>query len=213
MSVGSACASSSDGLGVAWMMLQSGMVDIVLAGGSEATITPIGISAFDRLGALSRNEEIGLNGHYLTPKPFDKNRDGLVMGEGAAILVCERESHAQACGAPILAEFAGYSATSDAYHITAPAADGAGGARAIRNVLNISGIHPDEVDYINAHGTATVLNDLSETRAIKSVFGKQAYNIPVSSTKSMTGHMMGATGALEAIFGILAIRDGKFLLR
>jgi len=208
MSVGSACASSSDGLGVAWMMLQSGMVDIVIAGGSEATITPIGISAFDRLGALSRNQEVDLKGNYLTPKPFDRNRDGLVMGEGAAILVLEREGLARARGVDILAEFAGYSATSDAYHITAPTPDGAGGAQAIRNVLEISCIQPDEVDYINAHGTATILNDLSETRAIKSVFGKQAYNIPVSSTKSMTGHMMGATAALEAIFSVLAIRDG-----
>jgi 3-oxoacyl-[acyl-carrier-protein] synthase II len=207
MSVGSACASSSDGLGVAWMMLQSGMVDIVIAGGSEATITPIGISAFDRLGALSRKQEVNPDGHYSTPKPFDRNRDGLVMGEGAAILVIERESHARARGIPILAELAGYSATSDAYHITAPAADGAGGARAIRNVLEVSGTPLNEVDYINAHGTATILNDISETRAIKSVFGKRAYNIPVSSTKSMTGHMMGATGALEAIFSVLAIRD------
>jgi 3-oxoacyl-[acyl-carrier-protein] synthase II len=207
MSVGSACASSSDGLGVAWMMLQSGMVDVVVAGGSEATITPIGISAFDRLGALSRNQEVNPDGHYSTPKPFDRNRDGLVMGEGAAILVIERENHARVRGIPILAEFAGYSATSDAYHITAPAADGGGGARAIRNVLEISGIHANEVDYINAHGTATILNDISETRAIKTVFGKRAYNIPVSSTKSMTGHMMGATGALEAIFSVLAIRD------
>jgi 3-oxoacyl-[acyl-carrier-protein] synthase II len=209
MSVGSACASGSDGLGVARMMLESGMVDIVVAGGSEATITPVGISAFDRLGALSRNQEIDGDGNFYTPKPFDRNRDGLVMGEGAAILVLEREAHARARGVEILAEFAGYSATSDAYHITAPAPDGAGGARAIRYILEVAGIQAEEVDYINAHGTATALNDLSETRAIKAVFGKRAYNIPVSSTKSMTGHMMGATGALEAIFGVLAIRDGK----
>lgn len=207
MSVGSACASSSDGLGVARMMLETGMVDIVIAGGSEATITPVGISAFDRLGALSRNQEAGPDGKYVTPKPFDLKRDGLVMGEGAAILVFERESLARTRGAQVLAEFAGYSATSDAYHITAPAPDGGGGARAIQLVLEKGGIQPEEVDYINAHGTATNLNDLSETRAIKSVFGKHAYNIPVSSTKSMTGHMMGATGALEAIFAVLAIRD------
>ena len=207
MSVSSACASSSDGLGVAWMMLETGMVDIVIAGGSEATITPVGISAFDRLGALSRNQDVGPDGKYITPRPFDLKRDGLVMGEGAAILVFERESIARARGAQVLAEFAGYSATSDAYHITAPAPDGGGGARAIQIVLEKGGIRPEEVDYINAHGTATTLNDLSETRAIKSVFGKRAYNIPVSSTKSMTGHMMGATGALEAIFSVLAIRD------
>jgi 3-oxoacyl-[acyl-carrier-protein] synthase II len=142
-----------------------------------------------------------------TPSPFDKDRDGLVMGEGAGILILERESHARARGAKILAELAGYSATADAYHITAPAEDGAGGAQAMRLALQAAGVAPDEVDYINAHGTATQLNDLSETRAIKTAFGDFAYNIPVSSTKSMTGHMMGATGALEAIFCVQAVID------
>lgn len=144
----------------------------------------------------------------MTPQPFDKNRDGLVMGEGAAALVLETESHARSRNAVILAELAGYGASADAYHITAPAEDGAGGAQAIRLVLGIAGIDPTQVDYINAHGTATELNDLSETRAIKAAFGQLAYNIPISSTKSMTGHMMGATGALETIFCVQAVREG-----
>ena len=208
LSVSSACASGSDGIGTAWMMLKSGVVDVIVAGGCDATITPVAVGAFDRLGAMSRNNEKNENGSYMTPKPFDRNRNGLVMGEGAGVLVLERESHALARGVEILAELAAYSATADAYHITAPSDDGAGGARAIRQALTIGKINLDEVDYINAHGTATMLNDLSETKAIKTAFGKEAFNIPVSSTKSMTGHMMGATGALEAVFSVLAIRDG-----
>ena len=203
-SVASACASGSDGIGVAWNMLRAGVIDIAVTGASESTITPIGIAAFDRVGALSRRNQ----DYSMTPQPFDKNRDGLVMGEGAAVMVLERESHARRRGAEILAELAGYAATADAYHITAPSEDGAGGAAAIRLALEIAQVRPDEVGYINAHGTATDLNDISETRAIKAAFGDLAYNIPVSSTKSMTGHMMGATGALEAIFCVQAIRQG-----
>jgi 3-oxoacyl-[acyl-carrier-protein] synthase II len=203
-SVASACASGADGIGMAWMLLRAGIIDVALAGASEATITPLGIAGFDRVGATSRRNE----DFSMTPQPFDKNRDGLVMGEGAAVLVLERESHARARGANILAELAGYAATEDAYHITAPSETGDGGARAIRAALESAQVNLDEVDYINAHGTATVLNDLSETRAIKAAFGNIAYNIPVSSTKSMTGHMMGATGALEAIFCVKAIREG-----
>ncbi len=204
MSVASACASGADGIGVAWMMLRAGVIDAALAGASEATITVTGIAAFDRLGAMSRRNE----DYSMTPEPFDKNRDGLVMGEGAAILVLERESHARARGANILAELAGYAATVDAYHVTAPRQDGAGGAAAIRAALAAASVNPDEVGYINAHGTATQLNDAAETRAIKTAFGDLAYRIPVSSTKSMTGHMMGATGALEAIFCVQAVREG-----
>ncbi len=202
-SIASACASGADGIGVAWMMLRAGMVDVVLAGAAEATITPTGIAAFDRIGAMSRRED-----YSMTPQPFDKNRDGLVMGEGAAVLVLERESHARARGAEILAEMAGYAATADAYHVTAPDEEGRGSAAAIRKALEVAGVALDEVGYINAHGTATPLNDVAETRAIKSAFGALAYSIPVSSTKSMTGHMMGATGALEAIFCVQAIREG-----
>jgi 3-oxoacyl-(acyl-carrier-protein) synthase len=186
------------------MLLRSGAIDVALAGASEATITPLGIASFDRVGATSRRNE----DYSMTPQPFDRNRDGLVMGEGAGILVLERESHARSRGANILAELAGYASTSDAFHITAPSETGEGGARAIRAALDAAQVNLDEVDYINAHGTATVLNDLSETRAIKAAFGNFAYNIPVSSTKSMTGHMMGATGALEIIFCVQAVREG-----
>lgn len=203
-SVGSACASGADGIGMAWMMLRAGILDACLAGGAEATITETGVAAFDRVGATSRRND----DYAMTPAPFDKNRDGLVMGEGAAVLVLERESVARARGANVLAELAGYSATADAFHVTAPDENGAGGAAAIRQALDLAGANSDEVGYINAHGTATQLNDLSETKAIKSAFGELAYKIPISSTKSMTGHMMGATGALETIFCVQAVREG-----
>lgn len=203
-SVASACASGADGIGTAWMMLRSGVVDAVLAGAAEATICATGIGAFDRIGAMSRRND----DYSMTPQPFDRNRDGLVMGEGAAVLVLETESHARARGAVILAELAGYAATADAFHVTAPDENGAGGAAAIRLALAAAGANPEEVGYINAHGTATPLNDVAETRAIKAAFGELAYKIPVSSTKSMTGHMMGATGALEAIFCVQAVREG-----
>jgi len=202
-SVGSACASGADGIGVAWMLLRLGVIDVAIAGASEATITGIGITAFDRAGAISRRNE----DYSMVPQPFDLNRDGLVMGEGAAIMVLERESFARARGADILAELAGYAASADGYHITAPLEDGSGGAMAIRLALQAAEVNPDEVGYINAHGTGTELNDKSETRAIKAAFGELAYRIPISSTKSMTGHMMGATGALEAIFCVQAVRD------
>jgi 3-oxoacyl-(acyl-carrier-protein) synthase len=166
-------------------------------------ITSIGVASFDRLGAMSRRND----DYSLTPQPFDLNRDGLVMGEAAAVIVLETESHARERGAEILAELAGYAATADAFHITAPAETGEGGAEAIRLALKNAGISVEEVDYINAHGTATQLNDASETQAIKSVFGDTAYHIPISSTKSMTGHCMGSTGALETIFCVKAIRE------
>jgi 3-oxoacyl-(acyl-carrier-protein) synthase len=150
-----------------------------------------------------RNED-----YSMTPQPFDKNRDGLVMGEGAAVLVLETESHARARGANILAELAGYGATSDAFHVTAPHEKGEGGSAAMRTALASAKATVDDLGYISAHGTGTTLNDLSETRAIKAAFAEKAYGIPVSSTKSMTGHMMGATGALEAIFCVQAVRAG-----
>jgi 3-oxoacyl-[acyl-carrier-protein] synthase II len=203
-SVASACASGADGIGMAMMMIQAGMIDAALAGASEATLTSTGVAAFDRVGATSRRND----DYSMTPQPFDKNRDGLVMGEGAGVLVLERESYAKARGAIILAELAGYGATADAYHVTAPHENGEGGAGAIRMALASAGANHDDVGYINAHGTGTILNDQAETRAVKAVFGELAYKIPISSTKSMTGHMMGATGALEAIFCALAIRDG-----
>jgi 3-oxoacyl-[acyl-carrier-protein] synthase II len=201
--VATACASGTDGIGLAWQMIKSGTIDAAIAGAGESTICELGVVAFDRLGALSRRND----DYSMTPQPFDKERDGLVMGEGAAVLILERESHAKKRGAQILAEVAGHASTADAYHITAPAENGAGARLAMLGAMQNAGINPDEIDYINAHGTATELNDQMETRAIKWAFGEHAYDIPVSSTKSMTGHMMGATGALEAIFCIKSIQD------
>jgi 3-oxoacyl-[acyl-carrier-protein] synthase II len=203
-SVASACASGADGIGTALLMLKAGMIDAALAGAAETTVCSTGVAAFDRVGAMSRR-----NGDYsMAPQPFDKNRDGLVMGEGAAVLVLETESHARARGANILAELAGYGATADAFHVTAPHENGEGGSAAMRMALASAGATVDDLGYINAHGTGTPLNDQSETRAIKNAFGEKAYEIPISSTKSMTGHMMGATGALEAIFCVRAVREG-----
>jgi beta-ketoacyl-acyl-carrier-protein synthase II len=202
-SVTSACASGQDGIGMAWIMLRSGVVDVVIAGASEAILCVSGMAGFDRIGALSRR---GLDEN--TPSPFDLNRDGLVAGEGAAVLVLEIESHAKARGADILAELAGYGSTADAHHVTAPHEDGKGGADAIKVALQASGVNQEQVGYVNAHGTGTPLNDVAETRALKQVFGQNAYQIPVSSTKSMTGHMMGATGALETALLVQVIRNG-----
>jgi len=203
-SVASACASGADGIGVAWMMLRAGLIDVAVAGAAEASISQIGIAALDRMGAMTRRSADVPPG----PQPFDLNRDGLVMGEGSAVLVMETENHARRRGAEILAELAGYAATADAFHITAPAEDGSGAAKAMQMAMQRAGINPEDVGYINAHGTGTELNDLSETRAIKTTFGERAYQLPVSSTKSMTGHMMGATGALEAIFCVKVIHEG-----
>jgi 3-oxoacyl-[acyl-carrier-protein] synthase II len=195
-----ACAAGNDAVGHAMRAIQCGDVDAVLTGGSESIITHVAVAGFERAGATSVASSCA-------PRPFDKNRDGLVVGEGAGMLVLERLDHAQARGATILGEIVGYGQTTDAYHITAPAEGGAGAARAIRKALADAGLQPTDVDYISAHGTATQLNDSSETAAIKSVFGPHAYELAVSSTKSMTGHIMGATGAIETIFCALAIRD------
>lgn len=203
-SVASACASGADGIGTAWLMLKSGMIDAALAGAAESTVCSVGVAAFDRVGAMSRRND----DYSMAPQPFDKNRDGLVMGEGAGVLVLETESHAKKRGANILAELAGYGATADAYHVTAPHEQGAGGAAAMRMALVSASATVDDLGYINAHGTGTSLNDQSETRAVKAAFGEKAYQIPISSTKSMTGHMMGATGALEAIFCTQVVREG-----
>lgn len=203
-SVASACASGADGIGMAWMMLRAGMIDAAVTGAAESTVCETGVGAFDRIGAMSRRND----DYSMIPQPFDKNRDGLVMGEGAGVLVLERESHAKARGAVILAELAGYAATADAYHVTAPNPNGAGGAAAIRAALETAGVNLDEVGYVSAHGTGTPLNDAAETKALKGAFGELAYKVPISSTKSMTGHMMGATGALEAIFCVQVVREG-----
>ncbi len=203
-SVASACASGADGIGIAMMMMRSGMIDAAIAGATESTITMTGVAAFDRVGAMSRRND----DYSMTPQPFDKNRDGLVMGEGSAIIVLETESRAKARGANILAELAGYGSTADAFHVTAPHEQGEGGKAAICMALVSAKANLEDVGYINAHGTGTQLNDQSETRAVKGAFGGLAHKIPISSTKSMTGHMMGATGALEIIFCVQAIREG-----
>ena len=203
-SVASACASGADGIGTAWLMLRAGMIDAAVAGAAEMTVCHTAITAFDRVGAMARRD----TDFSMTPQPFDKNRDGLVMGEGAAVLMLETESHARKRGANILAELAGYGSTADAFHVTAPHEKGAGGAAAMRMALESACANVEDLGYINAHGTGTVLNDQSETRAIKAAFGERAYQIPVSSTKSMTGHLMGATGAVEVIFCVQAVRQG-----
>jgi len=199
-SINTACASSSDALGHALLLLRAGMCDAVIAGGAEAPLHTISFTSFDRMG-LATKRQTG------TPSPFCLQRDGLVLGEGAAVLVLETLDHARKRGAVIIAELAGYGATSDAYHIATPSSNGAGAARAITAALNDAGIRPSDVGYINAHGTGTRINDLVETLAIKTAFGEQAKTVPISSTKSMTGHLGGAAGALELIFSILTLRD------
>jgi 3-oxoacyl-[acyl-carrier-protein] synthase II len=200
----SACATGADAIGVSYDLIRRGEVRAMVAGGTEAAITPIGIAGFASARALSgRNDDPA---H--ASRPFDKDRDGFVMGEGAAALVLESLESASARGATILAELVGYAATADAHHITLPAEGGEGGARAMRLALQRAGLQPDDVDYINAHGTSTPINDERETIAIKSVFGEHAYKVPVSSTKSMIGHLLGAAGAIEAAFCIQAIQEG-----
>lgn len=198
--IATACASGTDAVGQAFRYIRDGLCDAVLTGGVEAPLVSVAIASFERAGAVSVQGDG-------TPRPFDKDRDGLIPGEGAGILVLESLEHALARGANILGEIAGYGQTTDAFHITAPSEGGAGSARAIRLALEDAGLPPEAVDYVNAHGTGTVLNDVSETAAIKSALGEHAYNIGVSSTKSMTGHIMGGTGAIETIFSALAIRD------
>ena len=195
-----ACAAGCDAVGHAFHALRRGELDACLTGGSESILASVALGGFERAGATS---SLGQN----APQPFDKNRDGLVVGEGAGMLVLETLEHAQARGATILAEIVGYGQTTDASHITAPAEGGAGAARAIRRALDDAGLAAADVDYISAHGTATQLNDASETAAIKSALGDHAYKVAISSTKSMTGHVMGATGAIESVFCTLAIRD------
>jgi len=200
----SACSSGSDAIGAAYELIKRGDTQAMIAGGSEATINPIGVSAFNALNALStRNNE-----PQLASRPFDTERDGFVIGEGAGTLVLENLTHAQKRGANILAEIIAYGASADAYHITQPIENGEGAARAIQVALGKAGLATAEVDYINAHGTSTPLNDKMETRAIKAVFSDHAYNIPISSTKSMTGHLIGGAGAIEAAICIMAIQYG-----
>lgn len=200
----SACASGTDAIGQAFLAIQRGDADVILTGGAEATVCEISLAGFSSMKALStRNDD---------PKgacsPFDAERDGFIMGEGSGIMVLEELEHAKARGAHIIAEVIGYGSTNDAYHMTAPAPDGEGGARCMAAAVKNAGIAPEQVDYINAHGTSTPYNDKYETAAIKTVFGDHAYKLAVSSTKSMTGHMLGAAGGVEGIITALAIEDG-----
>jgi 3-oxoacyl-[acyl-carrier-protein] synthase II len=204
LSMSSACSSSSDAIGHAYNAIRYGEAKIIIAGGTEAPVIPICVAAFNAARALSTNNSSPQN----ACRPFDAERDGFVLGEGAATLIMERLDYALERGAPILAEILAYTSTSDAFHITQPLPDGSGAAKALSLALKKAGIRPDEVDYINAHGTATQLNDATETQAIKSVFGELAYRIPASANKSMTGHLLGASGALEAIASILTINQG-----
>jgi len=200
----SACSSSSDAIGVAYELIKRGDTQAAIAGGSEAIINPIGITAFNALRAIStRNDE-----PRLASRPFDTERDGFVISEGACLLILESLTHAQERGANILAEIKAYGATADAFHVTQPAADGEGAAKAMQLALDRAGLAPSEIDYINAHGTSTPLNDKVETIAIKAVFGDHAYCLPISSTKSMLGHLIGAAGAAEAAACIMAIQHG-----
>jgi 3-oxoacyl-[acyl-carrier-protein] synthase II len=202
--VTSACSSGSDAIGAAYELIKQGDAQIMITGGSEAIINPIGIASFNALKAIStRNDE-----PQAASRPFDIERDGFVIGEGAGTLVLENLTHAQKRGVNIIAEVVAYGASADAYHITQPIEDGEGAARAMRTALHKAGLSTTEIDYINTHGTSTPLNDAMETRAIKTVFGDTAYRIPLSSTKSMMGHLIGASGAVEAAICIMAVQNG-----
>lgn len=204
MCVSSACATGNNAIGEAVSWMQRGYADVMLTGATEAGVLALSMASFNNMTAISRrNDE-----PERASRPFDKDRDGFVMSEGAGILILETLEHAEARGAHIYGEILGYGMSSDAYHVTAPDPHGTGAARAMRMALKDAGLTPQDVDYINAHGTSTPMNDMMETLAIKSVFGEDAYNIPVSSTKSMTGHVMGGGAAVEAIFCIKAIQDG-----
>lgn len=202
-SIVSACATGADSIGQGGELIRQGRLDVALAGGTEAAICPIGVAGFNSCMALSkRNED-----PQRASRPFDKGRDGFVLGEGAGILVLESMDHAEARGAKILAELTGYGATSDAYHVTQPHPEGIGAADAMKLALSQASMKPEEVMYINAHGTSTPLNDKFETIAIKKVFGKHANTVLISSTKSMTGHLLGAAGGIEAAFSVMAISE------
>jgi len=200
----SACASSNNAIGDSLRLLRYGDADVIITGGAESSITTVGVAGFCSARALSQRNDNPQG----ASRPFDKNRDGFVMSEGSGIIVLETLEHAQKRGAKIYAELCGYSATDDAYHMTAPSPDGTSASRAMKLALEDGGIPIEEVDYINAHGTSTELNDKIETSAIKKVFGERAYKIPVSSTKSMTGHLLGAAGAVELIAILMCMEKG-----
>jgi 3-oxoacyl-[acyl-carrier-protein] synthase II len=198
-----ACASGTNAIGDAYHVVKRGDADVIITGGTEAALTPVAFAGFCNMKAMSENPDFNT-----ASRPFDKNRDGFVLGEGAGILVVEELERAVARGAEILAEIIGYGCTDDAYHIVQPADKGEGAARCMQMAINNAGIAPEAVGYINAHGTSTPYNDKFETMAIKTVFGDHAYNLSISSTKSMTGHLLGAAGGIEAIAAVCALRDG-----
>jgi len=200
----SACATSANTIGEAWETIRRGDARAMIAGGAEKCITPIAMASFDNMHAISRRNDDPQG----ASRPFDATRNGFVMGEGAGILILEDLDFARDRGANILAELVGYGSTGDAYHVTEPAPEGAGLVRAMRRALQKAGLRPDQVDYINAHGTSTPYNDRTETQAIKTCFGDHAYRLAISSTKSMTGHTLGAAGAVEAIVCVMAIQTG-----
>lgn len=205
MSLATACASGNNAIGEAMEIIRRGSADVMIAGASEAALVSLAMAGMNVMGALSTRNDDPLT----ASRPFDKDRDGFLMGEGAGTLIIETLEHAQARGATILCELSGYGTTDDAHHISAPAENGAGAAMSMQLALENANLNLTDIEYINAHGTSTNLNDKSETAAIKTVFGEQAYNIPISSTKSMTGHLLGASGAVEAVFSIMAMLRGE----
>ncbi|MEK4128780.1 beta-ketoacyl-ACP synthase II [Solibacillus sp. FSL W8-0474] len=198
-----ACASGTNSIGDAFKVIERGDADVMITGGTEAPIVTMAVAGFCANTALSLNPDTAT-----ASRPFDKNRDGFVIGEGAGILILEEYEHAKARGAKIYGEVVGYGSTGDAHHITAPAPNGEGAARAMKMALDDANVSPEQVGYINAHGTSTPYNDLFETQAVKTVFGDHAYKLAMSSTKSMTGHLLGAAGGIEAIFTVLALKEG-----
>jgi len=203
LAVSSACATGTNAIGEASKMIQRGSADAMITGGTESAVLPLMMAGFNTMNALSRRND----DPQRASRPFDKDRDGFVAGEGSAILILESESHAKARGAKIYGEVLGYGLTDDAFHISAPAENGAGAAICMKNALADAGLAPNQIDYLNAHGTSTQLNDKSETAAVKTVFGEHAYDMVMSSTKSMHGHLLGAAGALEAIICLKAMQE------
>ncbi len=202
--VSTACAAGSNAIGDSFRLLQLGKADAMICGGAEASITPLGVAGFSSAKALSfRNED-----HCSASRPFDADRDGFVIGEGSGVLMLETLEHAQKRGAEIYAEVIGYGSTCDAHHITAPSPEGIGGAKAIKEALQDGKLNPEDVDYVNAHGTSTPANDRNETSAIKTALGERSKQIPISSTKSMTGHLLGGSGGIEAVACVLSIKNG-----
>ena len=205
LTVVTACSSGTDAIGMGLDLIRSGRADIVVAGGTESTITEYCVGGFQAMHALSTNPD-----PKKACRPFDKERDGFIMGEGAGVVILESEEHAKARGAKVYAELAGYGASGDAYHLVAPHPEAQGAIVAIKAALADAGISPDEVDYVNAHGTSTGLNDPMETKAVKAVFGDHARKLKMSSTKSMTGHLLGAAGAIESVVCTLAVQNDVF---